>query len=87
MNRSKKCNFKKKSYADKVAEAIVPGCPSAVNVVDGNLKAALRQLKQIQKERGDSAQLKRKRYFTPKSEVIRKNRDYARYINMKESKR
>lgn len=79
-SRNKK---QKKTYEERVLGSIVPGCASAVNVVDGNLKFALRELKKNIKNSGTQNQLKKKRYFESNSETKRKTRDYARFLNKK----
>lgn len=84
-NRTNK-RREKKTYEERTLGTIVPGAPSAVNVVDGNLKFALRELKKNIRNVGSQSQIRRKRYFEPKSETIRKTRDYARFLNKKGSK-
>ena len=87
-NRNKHNNRKsgKKTYEERLIGSIVPGASSAVNVVDGNLKFALRELKKNVRNVGSQTQLKKKRYFEPKSETVRKVRDYARFLNKKGNK-
>jgi ribosomal protein S21 len=82
-NRSNGKRRVKKSYDERVIGTIVPGTPLGVNVVDGDLKFALRELKKVVRGVGYQPQLKKKRHFESKSDANRKMRDYAIFLNKK----
>lgn len=82
-NRSNGKRRVKKSYDERVIGTIVPGTPLGVNVVDGDLKFALRELKKVVRNVGHQTQLKKKRYFESKSDSKRKMIDYAKFLNKK----
>lgn len=63
-----------KKFYKKVSkkDMIVWGSPMSVNVVDGNLDAAIRFWKKKLKDSGKLQELKERRYFTKPSEKRRK---------------
>ena len=76
----------KRSREERLIDSIITGNSCGVNVVGGNLSAAIREFRKVYKASGKAEKIKEGKYYVSKAEVRRKQRDHARYVNSKNNK-